>query len=187
MGAIYLAKGSLLGSSHAHYRNFPRRSSHGYFRLVSSWGGSLATPQLKISLKAANSRTDTPLTALECAQQLAAWRAEHAKEAAPVLIDPFASQLVEGEGAEETLSQESYRRYVMATAFLDQQLLQCADYMNMDTKEFYQQVVLVGPGLDTRPFRHAPLFSCLHDHTEFPCAQVGHASPRDVLGRRGPS
>ena len=40
-----------------------------------------------------------------------------------------------------------------ATAFLDEQLLSTVDMVDMQLKQETRQVVLVGCGLDTRPFR----------------------------------
>ena len=42
---------------------------------------------------------------------------------------------------------------VAATAFIDEQLLTALGLVNMDMKEEYRQLVLLGCGLDTRPYR----------------------------------
>jgi len=44
---------------------------------------------------------------------------------------------------------------VAATAFIDEQLLTALGLVNMDMDEEYRQVVLLGCGLDTRPYRSA--------------------------------
>ena len=41
----------------------------------------------------------------------------------------------------------------VATAFLDNQLLEAINLVNMDLDQETRQVVLVGCGLDTRPYR----------------------------------
>ncbi len=41
----------------------------------------------------------------------------------------------------------------LATAFLDDQLLEVINLVNMDLDQETRQVVLVGCGLDTRPYR----------------------------------
>lgn len=51
-----------------------------------------------------------------------------------------------------------------ATAFLDEQLLTAVSLVNMDLEQETRQVVLVGCGLDTRPYRQGRLLilhSCL--------------------------
>ncbi len=49
----------------------------------------------------------------------------------------------------------------LATAFLDQQLLAAIDSVDMQLKQEVRQVVLLGCGLDTRPFRSAFLGHCM--------------------------
>lgn len=49
----------------------------------------------------------------------------------------------------------------LATAFLDQQLLAAIDTVDMQLKQEVRQVVLLGCGLDTRPFRSALLGLCM--------------------------
>ena len=41
-----------------------------------------------------------------------------------------------------------------ATAVFDAQLLEAVELVNMDLKQQTRQVVLLGCGLDTRPYRH---------------------------------
>ena len=43
----------------------------------------------------------------------------------------------------------------ITTAFLDEQLLTAIDTVDMQLKQEVRQIVLVGCGLDTRPFRSA--------------------------------
>jgi hypothetical protein len=64
-----------------------------------------------------------------------------------MLIDRLRPHLIKEEGLRTRSSGSPYTRYFIATAFIDQLMLQCADYMNMETKEACQQVVLVGAGL----------------------------------------
>jgi hypothetical protein len=45
----------------------------------------------------------------------------------------------------------------IATAFLDEQLLTAVQMVNMDLEQETRQVVLVGCGLDTRPYRQVSL------------------------------
>ena len=47
-----------------------------------------------------------------------------------------------------------------ATAVFDAQLLEAIELVNMDLKQQTRQVVLLGCGLDTRPYRH--VFSPAH-------------------------
>ena len=64
----------------------------------------------------------------------------------------------------------------MATAFLDEQLLTAIDTVDMQLQQEVRQIVMVGCGLDTRPFRfttsmaharpsaalHLPMVPCKH-------------------------
>ena len=42
---------------------------------------------------------------------------------------------------------------IAATKFVDEQMLTAVGLVNMDMKEEYRQVVLLGCGMDTRPYR----------------------------------
>ena len=44
----------------------------------------------------------------------------------------------------------------IATAFLDERLLEALDNVDMELKQETRQVVLLGCGLDTRPHRSGP-------------------------------
>lgn len=92
---------------------------------------------------------------------MAAFRANQSITPSPKCHDMFAVGLLGiqgenqglGKGQMSETSEAVYRRHIIATAFLDDQLLRLATMMNMDIQQGYQQIVLVGPGLDTRPFR----------------------------------
>lgn len=99
-------------------------------------------------------RSDIVLSPLKCAQQNAEFRANHTAHPRPLCLDNLAIGLL-GDGQTQNASQGVYDRHILATAFLDEQLLQLADMMNVDLQQGYQQIVFVGPGLDTRPFRWA--------------------------------
>lgn len=108
-----------------------------------------------------NHSPESALSPLKCAQQMAAYRANQSITSNPVCHDMFAVGLLGNQGENSGLgksqtmesSEAVYRRHIIATAFLDEQLLRLATMMNLDIQQGYQQIVLVGPGLDTRPFR----------------------------------
>eukprot|EP00884_Botryococcus_braunii_P004617 jgi/Botrbrau1/14156/Bobra.182_3s0096.1 len=89
---------------------------------------------------------------LRCAQQNAKFRASHTAQPRPMCLDTLAMGLL-GDDRMQNSPHAAYKRHILSTAFLDQQLLQLADMMNVDLQQGYQQIVFVGPGLDTRPFR----------------------------------
>jgi hypothetical protein len=96
------------------------------------------------------------LSPLQCAQMNAKFRVKHASQPNPQCLDRWAFGLL-GNGHIFDPPEDVYERHMLATAFLDQQLLRWASMVNVDLKQGYQQVVLVGPGLDTRPFRSAAI------------------------------
>ena len=49
--------------------------------------------------------------------------------------------------------EEEEKDDVLATAYIDEQLLVALGLVNMDLKQEYRQVILLGCGFDTRPYR----------------------------------
>ncbi|KAK9838883.1 hypothetical protein WJX74_005154 [Apatococcus lobatus] len=85
----------------------------------------------------------------EVATLLAARRAEHSRTQNPIFVDNFAQRLASNvEAAPSQLPWDT-----VATRFLDDQLSQGIDIVNMELEEDYRQVVLLGCGMDTRPYR----------------------------------
>lgn len=86
--------------------------------------------------------------------QLAAVRARHHRSLYPKYLDPYAAALVEQVVASlPEISSEDEEFDNIATAFMDEQLLQAINLVNMDLEQETRQVVLLGCGLDTRPYR----------------------------------
>lgn len=92
------------------------------------------------------------MTPMEASHRLAAVRVAEASAAEPRFWDPFAGSLIE-EAAFSTITDTQREQEGAIISFLDEQLLQAVDIANMDLRQEYQQVVLLGCGFDTRPFR----------------------------------
>lgn len=117
-------------------------------------------------------------SSLEGSCALARARAEHSLLPNPLFSDPYAAALAavlpseKSSRSERSLHcavepSESFSSnvstlcrptecaalVVVATRYIDEQLLTALNLVNMDLKQEYRQVVLLGCGMDTRPFR----------------------------------
>lgn len=81
----------------------------------------------------------------------------------------------------------------LVARFLDEQLLKAVSLVNMDRKQEYNQVVLVGDAMDTRPFRlpwpagtviYLVAAGEVHEMAEAVLAEQGVRVPRGCLLRR---
>lgn len=130
---------------------------------------------------------------LDASRQLAALRAAERQCAEPRFLDPFAEALAAGAAAAASPSDRDAD--AAATAYLDEQLLRGVDIVNMDIRQEYRQVVLLGCGMDTRPFRLGwPVGTVLfllapqdvHDAGEQVLRAAGATVTRGCLLRRVP-
>uniref|UniRef100_A0A7S0WRI5 S-adenosyl-L-methionine-dependent methyltransferase n=1 Tax=Chlamydomonas leiostraca TaxID=1034604 RepID=A0A7S0WRI5_9CHLO len=73
----------------------------------------------------------------------------------PLFIDPYAEALVKGSQPSSSTSTATLLMDALATRYLDELLLTALAATNVNTinKGDYRQVVLVGDGFDTRPYR----------------------------------
>lgn len=67
------------------------------------------------------------------------------RKGTPVCIEAYAHC--------ESREEEEEQHDVAATAYIDQQVLTALDLVDLDLKKEYRQVVLLGCGFDTRPYR----------------------------------
>lgn len=84
--------------------------------------------------------------------RLAAVRVAEMSAEQPRFWDPLAAAFA-GESINPFITEAQRLQEGAAISFLDDQLLQAVDIVNMDLKKEYQQVVLLGCGFDSRPFR----------------------------------
>ncbi|KAK9819621.1 hypothetical protein WJX72_000343 [[Myrmecia] bisecta] len=118
--------------------------------------GQHQTVSVNAGTPAASTASPPRLSALDASRSLALARARHSRQAQPVFKDPYAEGLAEGGKYDGELPQAGTAHTApdeVATAFLDRQLLTAVSLVNMDLRQEYRQVVLVGCGMDTRPFR----------------------------------
>ncbi|GMH37793.1 hypothetical protein BSKO_05666 [Bryopsis sp. KO-2023] len=90
---------------------------------------------------------------LRAAQRLANARGRESRKDAPLFVDLFAELLCDVRKDDTEKSPSTIEAQdVIATQYLDECLMQAVSLTN-ESRGDYRQVVLLGPGLDTRPFR----------------------------------
>lgn len=117
----------------------------------------LVRPQRSIHVKSAQRDSYQP-TSLDNSRQLAQLRAQESSEPSPLLTDPFAPHLAETSNSPEGLPSDmnepvSAAFDLVAARFIDDQLLLASSQVNSGRNQEYNQVVLIGDGYCTRPFR----------------------------------
>ena len=91
---------------------------------------------------------------MERSAQLARHRAiESANNAHKLFADPYADALASQVEHRGNNAPDRTAHDILATKFLDDMALQAVGLVNMDLGQEYRQVVLLGDGMDTRPYR----------------------------------
>lgn len=95
------------------------------------------------------------MLAVERSAQLARHRAiESAQQQRQKLFaDPYADALASQVEHRGNNAPDHTAHDILATKFLDDMALQAVGLVNMDLGQEYRQVVLLGDGMDTRPYR----------------------------------
>lgn len=134
------------------------------------------------------------MLAVERSAQLARHRAiESAHNAHKLFADPYADALASQVEHRGHNAPDHAAHDILATKFLDDMALQAVGLVNMDLGQEYRQVVLLGDGMDTRPYRLPwPVGTVLyivappevHDRAEAVLEQQGARVLRGCLVKR---
>ncbi|KAG1665995.1 hypothetical protein FOA52_010093 [Chlamydomonas sp. UWO 241] len=134
---------------------------------------------------------------LDFSREIAWCRAQEASQASPLVVDPYAEALAATapQNKRPVPDAATYAQHVAATKYIDEVLINVMDATSVNTinEGDYRQVVLLGDGFDTRPFRLlwpqgtviflvAP--SECHELAEAVLKQAGAKVPRGCLLRR---
>ena len=137
-------------------------------------------------------------TALDSSRQLAQLRARESERPSPLLNDPYAQKLIE---TSSNSSPENDANHLEVTAafdliaarFVDDQLLLASSNVNANRNQEYNQIVIIGDGYCTRPFRlpwpsgtviYMVALGEVHERAEALLADVPARVPRGCLLRR---
>lgn len=153
---------------------------------------SISPTSVKVQAAAASEASN-----IQASRQLAALRALETETVnhTPLIADGFAKALLENLSPDQiaNIDDDDALFDLIATAFIDGQLLQALSLVNMQRKLEYNQCVIVGDGFDTRPFRlllaeGTTIFLVaaaeVHERAEAILAQEGARVPRGCLLRR---